>query len=184
MARDGLDPSRERADYGRRGEMRRGGDGRSVCAAEIMTVNPEVVTPDTTLAEAARKMREIDVGILPVVDNLDDRHLQGVITDRDIAIRAVAEGKSGRAKVRSFMTTEVSACHPGDRVRELLHVMEREQVRRVPITDHAGSLVGIVAQADLAVDYAGIDRDREIRVEEAIGRISAPARPRRGGTAR
>lgn len=153
-------------------------------AGSLMTENPEVVTPESTLAEAARKMRDLDVGIVPVVDDLDSRRLQGVITDRDIAIRSVAQGTSATATVEDCMTRDVATCHPDDRVRDVLHVMEREQVRRVPIVDHAGSLVGIIAQADLAVDFAEGDEHRELRVESAIGRISLPARPRRGGGGR
>jgi CBS domain-containing protein len=145
-----------------------------------MTENPEAVTPGTTLADAARKMRDLNVGILPVVDDLDNRRLQGVITDRDIAVRAVAEGKGGTARVEQCMTLAVESCHPDDRVRDVIHVMEREQVRRVPIVDHAGSLVGIIAQADLAVDFAEGEEHRELRVGDAIERISEPAGPRRG----
>jgi CBS domain-containing protein len=175
------------AAYGARFERTRGnsrdrrGGGEWLRAADLMTENPEAVTPDTPLADVARKMKDLDVGILPVVDDAEQRRLQGVITDRDIAIRAVAEGKSGKAKVRELMTTDVEACHPGDSVRDVMEVMRSAQVRRVPITDREGRLVGIIAQADLAVGYAGFDPEREIRVEETLERISEPARPRRGG---
>jgi CBS domain-containing protein len=151
-----------------------------VCAANIMTEDPEAVTADTTVADAARKMKELNVGIIPVVDNLEKRRLEGVITDRDIAIRVVAEGKDGKAKVSDCMTKDVESCRRSASIRDVLDVMRSEQVRRVPITDEEGCLVGIVAQADLAVDYAGFDPDREIDVEETVERISEPARPQRG----
>lgn len=150
-------------------------------AGDLMTESPAAVTPDATLSEAARTMRDLNVGILPVVDGAESRRLLGVITDRDITVRAVAEGRDGTALVEQCMTRGVEACHPDDRVRDVLHVMERERVRRVPVVDHSGALVGIIAQADLAVDFAAGEGHRELRVESAIERISEPARPRRRG---
>lgn len=160
-----------------------GGQQNDARAAELMTENPECVTPDTNLKDVARKMRELNVGIIPVVDSMDSRRLQGVITDRDIAVRAVAEGKDGNTTVRDCMTSDVETVNKNDRVGEVLNVMEREQVRRVPVTDREGRLVGIIAQADLSVDYARSNPRRERQVEDTIQRISEPARPRRGGMA-
>jgi CBS domain-containing protein len=153
-------------------------------AGDLMTENPAAVTPDTPLSEAARTMRDLDVGILPVVDGAGSRRLLGVVTDRDITVRAVAEGRDGASLVEQCMTRGVEPCHPDDRVRDVLHVMERERVRRVPVVDHSGALVGIIAQADLAVDFAAGEEHRELRVENAIERISEPARPRRRGGGR
>jgi CBS domain-containing protein len=143
-------------------------------ASQIMTDNPETVTPDTSLADAAMKMRDLDVGIIPVVESESNKRLKGVVTDRDITIRAVAEGMDARTtKVSEVMTTEVETCNKNDSVADVLRVMEREQVRRVPITDREGRLVGIVAQADVARD---MDTDRgEQRVADALERISEPA---------
>lgn len=148
-------------------------------AAEIMTENPETVTPDATLADVARKMRDLDVGIIPVVDNADDRRLKGVITDRDIATRAVAEGKDGSVQVHECMTEQVRSVNKNDSIQDVMWVMRREKVRRVPVTDREGRLVGIIAQADLAVDYASDDQNREMEVGETLERISEPARPNR-----
>jgi CBS domain-containing protein len=172
----------ERSRYGGTGSGWRGrqGGGAQMRVGDLMTENPEAVTPDATLADVAKKMKELDVGIIPVVDDQQRRHLEGVITDRDIAIRAVAEGKDGKAKVAECMTREVESCRRDDQVQDILNVMRSEKVRRVPITDEEGCLVGIVAQADLAVEFAGLDRDREISVEEMIERVSEPARPQRG----
>lgn len=153
---------------------------RRLCAADIMTEDPAAVTPEATLADAARTMRDLNVGIIPVVSDAGSRRLEGVITDRDITVRAVAEGRGGDTKVADCMTRDVEACHPGDRVRDVLHVMEAQQVRRVPVVDHAGALVGIIAQADLLVDYAAEEPHRDVRVAGAVERISQPARPRRG----
>jgi CBS domain-containing protein len=154
---------------------------RQMRAADLMTENPQVVTPDATLAEVAKLMKELDVGIIPVVTGDDNRRLRGVITDRDIAIRAVAEGKDGRTKVSECMTDDVETVNKNDPVRQVLELMQREQVRRVPVTDREGRLVGIIAQADLAVEYADTSHRRLHKVQDAIERISQPARPDRSG---
>jgi CBS domain-containing protein len=165
------------------GSWGRGRDRGSMRAAELMTVNPECVTPDTTLTDVAKKMRELDVGIIPVVDSMESRRLQGVITDRDIAIRAVADGKAGKTRVSECMTSNVDTVNKNDDVREVLNIMEREQVRRVPVTDRDGRLVGIIAQADLLVDFTRDNSRRELMVEDTIERISEPAHPRRAAMA-
>ncbi|MQA89069.1 MAG: CBS domain-containing protein [Gemmatimonas sp.] len=150
-----------------------------VCVRDIMTEGPEAVTRDTSLADVAKRMRDLDIGIVPVVSDLEGYHLEGVITDRDIAVRAVAEGKNmEKAKVREYMSSDVATVGSGASVRDVFTVMKRERVRRVPVTDESGRLIGIIAQADLAVDYAGLDVDRELEVEEVVERISEPARPR------
>jgi CBS domain-containing protein len=155
--------------------------GSRTRAAEIMTDNPECVTADTSLADVAKKMKELNVGIIPVVDSAKGRHLKGVITDRDIAIRAVAEGKDGKATVGDCMTTDVETVNKNDSVDRVLDLMGSEQVRRVPVTDREGRVVGIIAQADLAVEYGGHRTGRERKVEDTVERISEPARPRRSG---
>ncbi|MGI9179261.1 MAG: CBS domain-containing protein [Longimicrobiaceae bacterium] len=165
------------------GGEQEGDESSSVRVSEIMTENPETVTPDTTLAEVAKKMRDLDVGIIPVVESQESRRLKGVVTDRDIAIRAVAEGKDANStKVSDVMTGEVETCNKNDTMRDVLEVMEREQVRRVPITDREGRLVGIVAQADVAVDFAQRQPDRKRRVARTLGQISQPAEPQLTGS--
>jgi len=156
-----------------------GDELRRMRAADIMTENPECVTPDVSLADAARKMRDLDVGIIPVVESEGSRRLRGVLTDRDIAIRAVADGRDASStRVAEVMTTHVETCNKNDPVQNVLRVMEREQVRRVPITDREGRLVGIIAQADVALD---LDDDRsERRVVDTIERISEPGGGRGG----
>jgi len=98
-----------------------------------------------------------------------------MVTDRDITIRAVAEGMDARStKVQEVMTTEVESCNKNDTVGAILRVMEREQVRRVPITDREGRLVGIVAQADVVRDLD--THQGEHRVNDTIEHISEPTR--------
>jgi CBS domain-containing protein len=169
------------------GGGRHGGQGggddelRRLRAADVMTGEPETVTADTPLVDAARKMRELDVGIIPVVESDSSRRLRGVITDRDITVRAVAEGKDASStSVGDVMTRQVLTCNKNDSLRDVLAVMESEQVRRVPITDRDGRLVGIVAQADVATD---VDSPRGRKhVARTLGAISEPGEPRgRGG---
>jgi CBS domain-containing protein len=177
---EGWDESRG----GNRNRLTQGGqsDHLRTRAAEIMTENPHAVTPDATLSEVAQKMRDLDVGIIPVIDGKENRRLRGVITDRDIAVRAVAEGKDGNAKVSDCMTGSVRSVNKNDSIRDVMRVMQQEQVRRVPVTDREGRLVGIIAQADLAVDYANDDQQREHELGETLERISEPAEPQsRGG---
>lgn len=176
----GFGGGRETGGYGggygqTSGRGREQDETRRLRASEIMTENPETVTADATLADAARKMRDLNVGIIPVVDSEQTRRLRGVITDRDIAIRAVAEGRdAGTTRVQEVMTTDIETCNKNDTVADILMVMQREQVRRVPITDREGRLVGIVAQADVARD---IDSHQgEHRVADTLERISEPTR--------
>ncbi len=167
----------EYGGYGQQGGSGQGGDElRRMRAADIMTENPEVVTPDATLADAARKMRDLDVGIIPVVESEGNRRLRGVITDRDITVRAVAEGRDATStRVSDVMTSGVETCNKNDSVQDVLQLMQREQVRRVPITDREGRLVGIIAQADVATDLDSEMGSR--RVADTLERISEPGQP-------
>lgn len=163
------------------GLRERQGQATRVRISEIMTENPETVTGDATLADAAKKMRDINVGIIPVVESAESRRLKGVVTDRDIAVRAVAEGKDpNKTSVSDIMTTDVDTCNQNDTMQAVLDLMERDQVRRVPITDREGRLVGIVAQADVAVDFVSGGPGRDRQMAEVVERISEPGRPRRG----
>ena len=117
---------------------------------DIMTRDPSCVTPDATVREAAQVMKREDVGIVPVVDAQNSKKLVGVITDRDIAIRCVADGRDGTQRVSDCMTTnKLATCRENDDVDRAMDAMRTEQVRRIPIVDERGSLVGIVAQADI-----------------------------------
>jgi CBS domain-containing protein len=139
---------------------------------DIMTRNPEVVRPDDKLQTAAMKMRELDVGVVPVCDG---RKLRGMLTDRDIAVRAVAEGQDPRSvTVQDVMTPDVTYCMEDDSLEEVARIMKEEQIRRLPIVDNNHDLVGIVSLGDLAVDTG--DEQLSGRVLE---HVSTPARPER-----
>lgn len=140
---------------------------------EIMTKNPSCVTPDATVREAAQVMKREDVGIVPVVDGQAEKRLVGLVTDRDIAIRCIADGKDGTCRVRDVMSSDdLATCSENDEVENVMSAMRTEKVRRIPIVDERGSLVGIVSQADVLTKTRDTSRAGEI-VEE----ISEPGGP-------
>lgn len=115
--------------------------------SECMTRDVRIATPEETLQTAAVAMGEIDAGFLPVSEN--DR-LIGIVTDRDIAIRGVAQGCPPDAKVRDVMSNEVKYCFEDDEVEAVLDNMGEIQVRRLPVVNKEKNLVGIVSITDLA----------------------------------
>ncbi len=144
-------------------------------ARDIMTPNPECVTREDTLSRAAQIMRDLDVGFVPVVDNSTSMRLQGVITDRDIAIRHVADKHSEGCKVGDHMSsTGIRTVSPEDDVKDVMSAMQADQVRRIPVVEGELRLVGIIAQADLATQKIG-----DKQVGETVGKISQPGSPRR-----
>jgi CBS domain-containing protein len=117
---------------------------------DVMTRTVETVRPETTVQEAAAKMKSMNVGPMPVVDG--DR-LGGIVTDRDIVVRAVADGRDPRTTtVRDVMTTDVVSCNEDDDVKDAARTMKDRQVRRLLVTDREKRLKGIVSLGDLAVD--------------------------------
>jgi len=136
---------------------------------DIMSAEPSTVTPDTPITEAARLMKDHNVGMLPVVESEGSRRLVGVVTDRDIAIRHVAEGHLSDCPVREAMTDNVSTCKADEDVDRVMTLMAEEQVRRIPIVDERGDLVGIVSQADIVLE-SGDGK----KAEKTLEHISRP----------
>jgi CBS domain-containing protein len=138
---------------------------------EVMTDRPRCVTPETRVSEAAQLMKSDDVGSLPI---LDGEQLAGMVTDRDIVIRAIAEGKDPRGMpVREVASRELVTVHADDDLSSALKLMASQQVRRLPVVDDDNRLVGIVAQADVAVEA------KEKAVGEMVEEISkSPTGPR------
>ena len=115
---------------------------------DLMTTNPRSLESGSTVMEAARLMRDEDAGLIPVVEG---EMLVGTVTDRDIAIRVVAEGKSPESiTVGEIASRELVTIDPQQGLDEALRLMARHQVRRLPVVEEDGKLVGIVAQADIA----------------------------------
>ena len=116
---------------------------------DLMSRDVKVINPDMTIAQAAKEMRDGDFGMLPVGE--DDRMI-GTISDRDIAIRAVAEGKDSGTKVREVMSEGIAWAYEDDSVEQAAKIMSERQVRRLPVMDRDKRLVGIVALGDFAVE--------------------------------
>jgi CBS domain-containing protein len=131
-------------------------------AKSVMTDSPAVCTPDTTAQDAARMMEENNCGSLPVVDGRDSMKLTGIVTDRDLAIRILGRGQGPGTPVREAMSKNVSSIKISDDLGDVERIMSGQQVRRVPVVDDQGRVVGIVAQADLA---------RELGSSQEVGRV-------------
>ena len=115
---------------------------------EIMTSNPSTIEPEVPVAEAARVMKQEDAGVVPVTE---DGRLIGMVTDRDIAIRVVAQGKDPQSTtVREVASTDLVTIDPQQDLDEALRLMAQHKVRRLPVVEEDGRLVGVVAQADVA----------------------------------
>ena len=141
--------------------------------SEIMTREVEVIPPDASLREVARKMDELNVGVFPVCDA---ERLVGMITDRDITVRATSVGKAPDVtRVDEVMTHEVWWCYEDENVEEVAHRMGEKQIRRMPVLDHEKMLVGIVSLGDLATSNSP-------GTLEALRKISEPSRPDWSGT--
>ena len=120
-------------------------------ARDVMTAHPSVITPDDTIRTAAQVMRDRHVGTLPVIDNLRDRQLKGIITDRDIVIRCLAAGHGADCTVKEHMTSRhLTTARLDDEVSEVAHKMRRDHVRRIPVISEDNRVAGVVAVVDIA----------------------------------
>ena len=135
--------------------------------SEIMTRDVKTATRDMPLREVAVMMREGDVGSVPVVEG---GKLVGILTDRDIVVRAIADGKDASAPVSDAMTAEIFSVKPDDFVFEAIRIMGDRQVRRIPVVADSGNLAGIIAIADIALE---MEDEREIA--ETLEEISSGA---------
>lgn len=138
--------------------------------SEVMTREVETITPEASVQDAARKMSELNIGALPVCDG---DALVGMVTDRDIMLRATAAGRGPRSTAVAEVMTEASTrCSEDDTVDDVLKKMAAEQIRRIPVVDRKNHLVGIVSLGDLAT--------RQPRsVDRALNDVSQPSMPTR-----
>ena len=134
---------------------------------EIMTNSVQTATREMTLREVAALMRDGDMGAMPIVEN---GVLVGIVTDRDIVVRAIAEGKNADAPVGDAMTTEIYSVKPDDFAFEAIRLMGDKQVRRVPVINETGELAGIIAMADVA-----LETEDEREIAETLEEISSGA---------
>ena len=136
---------------------------------EIMTDSPAYATPDTSLQTIAQMMVENDCGCIPIVEGDDTKSPIGMITDRDIVIRTIAENRNPLdLQAEDIMTGGIVTVSPETSVEECCNLMESKQIRRVAVVDEAGALCGMVAQADIAIN-APTDKTAEVVQEVSKG---------------
>ena len=142
---------------------------------EVMTKDPACVVPSETVVRAAQLMKGEDVGPVLVVEDNSDRKLAGIVTDRDLALDVVAEGKDPNSvRVKDVMTSIPVTCRPDDDVKKAMRLMKDNQVRRIPVVDKDDRVVGIIAQADVA---RGIGEEE---AGEVVGDVSKPGKASKG----
>lgn len=119
--------------------------------SDVMTKNPVSALPTDTVVNVAQLMKERDIGPVPIVEDKVTKKLLGIVTDRDLAMKVVADGRDPNTTlVRDVMTTEVITCREDDDIDSTLAAMSKHQLRRIPVVDDNEQLVGIIAQADVA----------------------------------
>jgi CBS domain-containing protein len=142
---------------------------------DIMSKTLSCCAATDTLQRAAQLMKEHDVGAIPVVNDCDERRLLGIITDRDICMKVVAQGNlTSTAKVSEAMTSTPATCRPNESIEGCESLMKRHQVRRIPVVDSSGVCVGIISQADIA-----LPRHARAYKRHSGGSVAAP-RPAAG----
>jgi len=136
--------------------------------SDVMSRDVQVARPDDTLQSVAQRMAEADIGSLPVEDG---GRIIGMVTDRDIVVRGVAKGVEAGATISQVMSSEVTCCRADDDLEDVSDKMADAQVRRLPVLDDGGRLVGVVALGDLA------RKDEAKRTGRTLEQISEPSRP-------
>ena len=133
-----------------------------ICS-EIMTKDPECCLPSDTVMQAAQLMKSEDVGPIPIVESKDERKLTGIVTDRDLAIKVVAEARDPKTtQIEEIMSEGLVTCRENDDIQSVLQLMQDNQIRRIPVVDKGDHLVGIIAQADVAT---------RLRSPKAVGKV-------------
>lgn len=161
--------------FGEKDDQREAGNGEEIDTemkcSEVMTEDPSCCVPADTVFDAAQLMKSEDVGPIPIVNDKQTMKLAGIVTDRDLALKVVAEGLDPKqTKIEEVMTTGVQSCRPDDDVSNVLQLMEQHHIRRIPIVDDQDRLVGIIAQADIATRI-----DQPQKTHEVVEEISKAA---------
>jgi CBS domain-containing protein len=119
--------------------------------SEVMTKNPICCLPSDIVSKLAQLMKSKDIGQVPIVENGQSNKLVGVVTDRDLALKIVAEGRDPKStKAEEVMTRKVVTCHAEDDLQKALDAMSEHKLRRIPVVNNSNEIVGIIAQADVA----------------------------------
>lgn len=131
--------------------------------SDVMTKDPVCCLPEDLAAKAARLMKSENIGAVPVIENEQAKKLVGIVTDRDLALKIVAEGRSpSTTKIDEVMTAEVVTCHANDDAQKALDAMSKNQLRRIPVVDDNYRIIGIIAQADVATRLAQPEKTGEL----------------------
>ena len=143
--------------------------------SEVMTREPACCEPGDSVSRVAGIMKREDVGSVPVVESHEDKKLIGIVTDRDLVVKVLADGADiERATVRDAMTPNPASCRENDPIEKAVKLMSERQVRRMPIVDAQGRLAGIIAQADVATRVS-----RDATTGELVEAISEPGTSRK-----
>ena len=139
---------------------------------EVMTKDPVCCLPNDSVAKAAELMQSENIGSIPVIENRQSQKLVGIVTDRDLALKIVAEGRDPKTtKVEAVMTHNVVTCRADDDLQKALDAMANHQLRRIPVVNNDNKIVGIIAQADVAtrVDQPEKTADMVKEISQANG---------------
>ncbi len=141
--------------------------------SDVMTKNPVFGLRDVSVVVAARLMKSKGIGAIPVIENELTKELMGIVTDRDLTLAIVAEGRNPQTiKLEDVMTRDVITCYADDDLQTALDVMSEYQLRRIPVVDHENRLLGIIAQADIATRI-----DQPKKTAELVKEISQEYHP-------
>ena len=152
--------------------LRQGTLTMKICS-DVMTRDPACCLPGDTVDRAAQLMRSEDVGPVPVISDHQTKRLVGIVTDRDLALKVVAEARDARnTRVEDVMTRGVVACRAEDAVQEALDAMAEHQVRRIPVVDADHRIVGIIAQADIATRMEEPEKTAEVVEDISVSRAA------------
>lgn len=137
---------------------------------EVMTKDPVCCVPSDTISKVAQSMKKQNVGAIPVIENEQTKKLIGIVTDRDLALKVVADGRDIQStKVADVMTVKIITCREDDDAQKAVDTMAKHQLRRLPIVDKDHNIVGIISQADVATR---VDKPKE--TAEMVKDISQP----------
>jgi CBS domain-containing protein len=143
--------------------------------SDVMTQHPVYCLPTDTVLRAAQLMRDEDVGPVPVVESHETKAVIGIVTDRDLTVKILAEGRNIDSTLDEVMTAAPLVCHTSDNLQSALDAMADAKVRRIPVVDGHERLVGIISQADVATRI-GVPR----KTGEVVAEISRTSRPDSG----
>jgi len=137
---------------------------------KVMTKNPVCCLPNDSVVKVAQLMKREDIGSIPIIETEQTKKLVGILTDRDLALKIVAEGRDPQStKVEEVMTRKVVTCRTDDDLQKVLDLMAEHQLRRIPVLDSGNGIVGIIAQADMAIRF-----DHPKKTAAMVKEISEP----------